>query len=59
MSEKLKPCPCGSKNVGLFNDGDGAYWCQCRDCLNQSMATDNEDDAIYFWNRRADSKEGV
>ncbi len=53
MSEKLKPCSCGSKAIPFSIMGD--FWeivCETNDC-ERGPLRDSREEAIKAWNRRA------
>lgn len=55
MSEELKPCPfCGSKRIGISSNGK-VYVAVCTNCKASTNLAARKEDAIYLWNKRAES----
>lgn len=55
MSEELKPCPfCGGKNIRIWNIS--TPWVSCDDCLANTACAPTEEEAVKYWNRRADDE---
>ena len=52
MADNLKPCPfCGGEATII---GDDYYWCQCLNCWAETLGSEDVQQAIEYWNRRAE-----
>ena len=50
---ELKPCPfCGGEATIM---GDDYFWASCKYCCAETLGSEDVQEAIEAWNRRADN----
>lgn len=53
--EKLKPCPfCGGKSIHIWRTSTPLV--SCNDCLANTACALTEEEAVKYWNRRANDE---